>query len=79
MHVDLFFFLIFLNKKDGAGWEPTLMFGVEFVQGLVGRIAVVGVVSAGFWNAVYFALKAVLPKSVIKVCSPSFGGTPCQA
>jgi hypothetical protein len=47
------------------------MFRVEFVQGLVGRIAVVGVVSAGFWNAVYFALKAVMPKSVIKVCFPS--------
>jgi len=52
------------------------MFGVEFVQGLVGRIALVGVVSAGFWNAVYFALKAVMPKSVIKDCFPSFGGTP---
>lgn len=48
------------------GQSETEMFGLEPIQGLVSRIAVVGVVSAGFWNAVYFALKALMPKSVRK-------------
>ena len=43
------------------------MFASEEVLGLVGRIMLAGVVSAGFWTATYFALKAVMPKSVSEV------------